>query len=435
MALPQADEDWQFKTRTALERNTHMFNNQDMSDISFTCEDSDKKFFAHKYVLTTSSSVFYAMFYGVLAERSSVIKISDTDEKSFEEFLWFLYTDNCILTETNVVPLLYLAKKYMVGTLTEMCVNDLCRKINAENVFTILNNAICFDEQELQTACWYFIERYASDVVSAESFNNITLGTLMTLLNRDKLDIPEVKLFQAVVKWSEVQCEQKNLTPTAENKKSVMGDAIYAIKYLSMSQKDFAQHVSKSGLFSDKELVSIYGTFNGLDSALEWSPSKRKPPLKITKISHKNVQFNRFKSCYVNGWQDDSWEPDRLCFSVSKDALFHGTHLFGGNKGSVYDVTLEVKGAKVSGEYSTLSTGNGGWLYGFVVMLESPIVIEANEVVILTARIKGPYSGSGTEGKMSVECHGVTVTFSDAHSPYHKTTASQGQFFNVILSI
>jgi hypothetical protein len=90
MASAQTDEDWQFKMRSILQKNTHMFNNSDMSDISFTCEGSETKFHAHKYVLATSSSVFYAMFYGVLAERGSVIKISDTDEKSFKEFLRFL---------------------------------------------------------------------------------------------------------------------------------------------------------------------------------------------------------------------------------------------------------------------------------------------------------------------------------------------------------
>ena len=39
-----------------------MFNNPLMSDISFTCGESDKKFNAHKYVLAISSSVFYAMW-------------------------------------------------------------------------------------------------------------------------------------------------------------------------------------------------------------------------------------------------------------------------------------------------------------------------------------------------------------------------------------
>ena len=53
-----------------LERNCHMFNNSDMSDISFTCEGSDQTFYAHKYVLATSSTVFNAMFYGDLAEKN-----------------------------------------------------------------------------------------------------------------------------------------------------------------------------------------------------------------------------------------------------------------------------------------------------------------------------------------------------------------------------
>ena len=48
-----------------------MFNNPLMSDILFTCEESDKKFNAHKYVLATSSSVFYTMFYGFCGARLS----------------------------------------------------------------------------------------------------------------------------------------------------------------------------------------------------------------------------------------------------------------------------------------------------------------------------------------------------------------------------
>ena len=87
MASAQPGVDWQSTKTTVSERNQHMFNNSDMSDISFTCEGSDKIFYAHKYVLGTSSAVFHAMFYGDLAEKNSVVHLSDTDEKSFEEFL------------------------------------------------------------------------------------------------------------------------------------------------------------------------------------------------------------------------------------------------------------------------------------------------------------------------------------------------------------
>ena len=119
MASVQSDIDWQSTKKTVLERNSHMFNNSDMSDISFTCKDSDQTFYAHKYVLATSSAVFKAMFYGDLAEKNSVVHLCDTDEKGLEEFLRFLYTDECNLTTENVVSVIYLSKKYIVPSLTE----------------------------------------------------------------------------------------------------------------------------------------------------------------------------------------------------------------------------------------------------------------------------------------------------------------------------
>ena len=117
--------DWQSTKKSVSERNRHMFNNSDMSDISFTCEGSDKILYAHKYVLGTSSAVFHAMFYGDLAEKNSVVHLCDKDEKSLEEFLRFLYTDACNLTTDSGVSVMYLSKKYIVPSLTEKCVNNL----------------------------------------------------------------------------------------------------------------------------------------------------------------------------------------------------------------------------------------------------------------------------------------------------------------------
>lgn len=38
---------------------------------------------AHKYVLATGSSVFYAMFYGGLAENNLEIRVPDVDPTAF----------------------------------------------------------------------------------------------------------------------------------------------------------------------------------------------------------------------------------------------------------------------------------------------------------------------------------------------------------------
>ena len=145
MATAQPKVDWQSTKTTVSERNRHMFNNSDMSDISFTCEGSDKIFYAHKYVLGTSSAVFHAMFYGDLAEKDSVVHLKDTDEESLEEFLKFLYTDRCNLTTDNAISVMYLSKKYLVPSLTVKCVNNLKRSIDGENATSILKHALQFE--------------------------------------------------------------------------------------------------------------------------------------------------------------------------------------------------------------------------------------------------------------------------------------------------
>ena len=53
---------------------------------------------AHKYVLATSSAVFFAMFYGEIPPKEFPIRIEDAEEESFKEFLRFLYTDDCKIT-------------------------------------------------------------------------------------------------------------------------------------------------------------------------------------------------------------------------------------------------------------------------------------------------------------------------------------------------
>ena len=279
----QCDVDWQSAKNTVLERNYHMFNNSEMSDISFTCNGSHKIFYAHKYVLSTSSAVFKAMFYGDLAEKKPALHLSDTDEKSLEEFLRFLYTDECNLTTDNVVNVMYLSKKYVVPALTEKCVALLESNIKYENVTSILEQATHFNEQKLETKCWEFIESNTKQIVASEDFNNISQKTLANLLKRDQLDIPEVELFRAVVKW--IDCQDSEFEKDADqkvtrrNRRSAIGDAIYDLRFLAMTEREFAQNVATSGLLTAEEMIPIYNKFNNVDSPnLKWKLLENRIP-------------------------------------------------------------------------------------------------------------------------------------------------------------
>ncbi len=85
-ALVTIDPNWQSGQKSMRERNAIMCNNALMADVYFNVGaelGSPKKFPGHKYVLATGSSVFYAMFFGGLAEEGDVIEVPDVEPAAF----------------------------------------------------------------------------------------------------------------------------------------------------------------------------------------------------------------------------------------------------------------------------------------------------------------------------------------------------------------
>lgn len=79
------DPNWQATKGSVRERNAAMFNNELMADVKFIVgsSGSTQVIPAHRYVLATGSSVFYAMFYGGLAECEEEIKVPDVEPSAF----------------------------------------------------------------------------------------------------------------------------------------------------------------------------------------------------------------------------------------------------------------------------------------------------------------------------------------------------------------
>ena len=83
-AMATLDDNWQTKHPTISERTKFIFNNELLSDVKFAVpvshnESKSRKsqtcmIPAHKFILAISSPVFYAMFYGEMAETSGTIQ-------------------------------------------------------------------------------------------------------------------------------------------------------------------------------------------------------------------------------------------------------------------------------------------------------------------------------------------------------------------------
>ena len=420
-------DDWQSTKKTVLQRNAYMFDNELMSDVSFTCGESRRIFHAHKYVLATSSAVFFAMFYGEIPPKEFPIRIEDAEEESFKEFLRFLYTDDCKITAENAIGVLYLAKKYLISSLAEKCSEILEGSIKPENVFVVLEQAMQFDEKELEEKSWDIISKKTQECLNSEAFCGIALHTLNALLKKERLAVTEVELFKAVLKWTDSECARQgiNIEEDKTARRRILGDSVYEIRFLAMSQEDFAIQVSPTEILTDREMICLFQKLYGLDvTDLKWKEHrKRSVPV---------VSFKRFNPGDVaaKGWSY-SGRSDALTLTVNKAVLFYGVRLFGDTGGSQYEVKFTVKHETVTGTY-TSQQNDGVWSYD--VMLSNPIPFQSNEEFTIIATIKGPESCNGQNGKQSVKVSDIVVTFTGSDLSSNLTSSNIGQFFKIFLS-
>ena len=428
-------DDWQSSKKTVLQRNAYMFDNELMSDVSFTCGESRRCrriFHAHKYVLGTSSAVFYAMFYGDLAEKESTICLTDAEEESFEEFLRFLYTDDCKITPENAIGILYLAKKYLVSSLAKKSCEILEASIRPENVFAVLEQAIQFDEKKMEAKSWNIISKETQECLNSEAFCDIGLHTLNALLKKESLAVTKMELFKAVLKWTDSECARQGISIEEDKtaRRRVLGDSVYEIGFLEMSQENIVKYVSPTEILTDTEVLCILKKMNGLDVAdLKW---KAKKCQRVPLVSLKRFDSGNVKPPGIN-WSY-SGKADALTLTVNKAVLFHGVRLFGSTGESRYTIDFKIKDVTVTGPYTSHQDGDRVPRYD--VMLPRPISLHPDEEVTITATVKGPSSYYGEHGKSPVKINGIVVTFKDAPTGAsgNGTRKDRGQFYEILLS-
>ena len=293
-------------------------------------------------MLVTSSAVFFAMLYGDLAQKESPIRIPDTSEESFEEFLRFLYTDDCKITAENAIGVMHLAKKYLVSALAEKCREILETSIKPDNVFAVLEQAVLFDENELEAKCWEVVSQKSLECINSEAFINIGSNTLNALLKKEILEITEVELFKGILKWADSECARKSLDVKHDKtaRRRVLGESVYEVRFLGMSLENFVKYVSPTALLTDAENVSIAQKLCGLEvTGLKWIKHKKMQP--------RIVILTRFDPTDVSSINDWYYAGgcDVLALVVNKTVRFHGVRLFG-RQGNQYEVKFTIEDKK-----------------------------------------------------------------------------------------
>ena len=434
-------ENWQTKRPTIKERTKFMLNNHLFSDVNFVVRKSDGESEskqvnpAHKFVLSIGSPVFEAMFYGELAETRDSIELPDCEYENLLELFRYMYSDEVNLSGSNVMGVLYLAKKYMVPSLDDKCTEYLQNNLDPSNVFNILPTAEKYEEKQLVDRCWKVIDRRTKAAVKSDGFATIERSLLEAVVLRDTLSAEEVDLFKAVDLWAEKQCQKQGLSADGESKRKILGERIIkSIRFPVMKQEEFAAVVIDTKILTPDEISTFFKFFSStLTSSVEFPETRRCGVIQ---------RCGRFQSVALSPWKYGG-SKDRLDLTVDQDIILHGLCLFG-SENNDYKVTLEIKNASnnlclasKSGTFSSKPLQyKSNKYHGFEVLFDSPVNLKKNIKYQIEALISGLTSGKGESSSNTVQCDGVTFTFSYCSSgSTNGTSPTGGQFPEFLFSM
>ena len=443
------DEKWQNKKSTIRERGMFMFGNDLLSDVrlvvSQSSDDEHKKrkmaIPAHKFVLSICSPVFYAMFCGEMAEKTDSIDLPDCEYEGVLEMLRYLYSEEVKLNESNVMKVLYVAKKYILPSLADECIDFLQRYLDPLNVFCVLSHAQQYDEKILVDRCWEVIGRETEVAVKSDGFATIERSLLESIIKRDSLTIPEVDLFKAVDRWVTKECERQGLAADGKVKRSVLGEQIVkSIRFPTMEEKEFASVVLDSKILTKEELCDLMKNFNGVLTTPVGFPEDERIGACLS-----CCRFGEFVSHdqEEGGWRYmfDVISIDYVTFWVDEDVMLHGIRFFG-SKGNKYSVSMKIKDCQNKESFLHLEKTflsvplpfKEEKIYIFDVMFD-PFVLKKDKKYVVKASIEGPDSCFGTGGLSLVQgLDGVAFYFDDYKKikPVDATGLHCGQFAEFI---
>ncbi|CAB4019462.1 BTB POZ domain-containing 6-like [Paramuricea clavata] len=314
-----------------------MYNNSFISDIKFTFGDkkSGEVFYAHKFVLAMSSPVFNEMFYSKTETEKPIktIHFPDQNTETLAGFFSFIYKEECPKDFEKDLEVLRLIKKYEIVSFDSACSHSFQRNTELQKACKLLDKFLEMKAEALAEICMDKIDLYADEYFASEYFLSIKQSTLNILLDRDTLWYNETDLFKAVLKWADHQCSLQNLITTQEDRRKVVGNAIYSIRFLLMNQSEFATHVLPTDILDDHEMVEI----------IKWMAGEQVPYLAwdIAKLRNKRLpewlpattkskSWTHYFGVFVFGYLIPSIKylifgiGICFCFAIGQDKWKHG---------------------------------------------------------------------------------------------------------------
>ncbi|KAL3112946.1 hypothetical protein niasHT_012515 [Heterodera trifolii] len=200
------------------------------ADVQFLVDDGDGKelLSAHKHILNYASDVFEAMFrFDAMKEEGEyatancpVVEVPDVEAAAFKVMLSFIYIEDLSeLNGDNAMAVLYAAKKYNIPDLVDASLRIPISKLH--NIFLAYAQSGLFGLENYGKDCLAYIDNNAETLIESEAF---------------------------------LQIDQKLLS---ENRRQMLGPALFKIRFPLFSREDFSEKIVPSGILTPNEVIGL----------------------------------------------------------------------------------------------------------------------------------------------------------------------------------
>jgi len=277
--------------------------------------------------------------------------------------------------------------------------------------------------------------------VKSDGFATIERSLLEAVVERDTLNIQEIKLFKAVNLWTTKKCEEQGLSTDGSEKRRILGERIVkGIRFPVMTQHEFADVVLDCKILSQDECFTIVKYLNSIRNTPVGFPETKRTGLK--ELFERCCRFGSVAHT-GSGYPYSPGKKDCLKFMVDRDISLLGVTLCG-SRNCDYSVAIKIKRlqgprdlcSKTGTFFSMCIESELASYYGFNVFFDSPVDIEQGVRHRLEACISdGANSCFGQNGQHAVVCSGVRFDFLTSIESSNGTTVEQGQFPGFLFTV
>ncbi|XP_018023753.1 uncharacterized protein LOC108679609 [Hyalella azteca] len=324
-----ATDDWQSDLITTTQRFSQLFSLGHLSDLVITFADSNEVIRAHKLVLASASFVFERMLYTDTKEALTGRVKLHCNVEGFKWILNNLYLGTSDLKNVVTAILVFdVAQLYQINGIAAMCKDYLRYQVSLENVSEVFSVAKTYSEDVLMNACLKKVSGSWSEMID-EHIADMTDELWLYLLQRPVLPMPEVKLFEGLVKWASHQLEYEGSETSPSNIRGKIERFLPHLRLLSIPSDTFIDRVVPTQVFSPQECTSILMNLRGVSSSL---PSS----VRCSKVLHSRIDITpeTLRYCVLTRMSEGrKSQPGTVTemillknFTVSSPILLHQLH-------------------------------------------------------------------------------------------------------------